>query len=50
MSNKKEQMNICSYDEMLEIPTIERAIAIRIWELRRVRTITPELLGTIPYI
>ena len=38
------------YDEMLQIPTIGRAIAIRIWELRRVRTITPELLATIPYI
>jgi len=35
---------------MLQIPTIGRAIAIRIWEMRRVRTITPELLATIPYI
>ena len=35
---------------MLQIPTIGRAIAIRIWELRRVRTITSELLTTIPYI
>jgi hypothetical protein len=50
MSNKKVQINICSYDEMLQIPTIGRAIAIRMWELRRVRTITPELLATIPYI
>jgi len=41
---------MCSYDEMLQIPTIGRAIAIRMWELRRVRTITPELLATIPYI
>ena len=50
MSNKKVQINICSYDEMLQIPTIGRARAIQIWELRRVRTITPELLATIPYI
>jgi hypothetical protein len=50
MANKKVQINICSYDEMLQIPTIGRAIAIRIWELRRVRMITPELLATIPYI
>ena len=35
---------------MLQIRTIGRAIAIRIWELRRVRTITPELLATILYI
>jgi hypothetical protein len=27
MSNKKVQIHICSYDEMLEIPTIGRAIA-----------------------
>jgi hypothetical protein len=50
MANKKVQINICSYDEMLQIRTIGRAIAIRIWELRRVRAITPELLATIPYI
>jgi predicted DNA-binding helix-hairpin-helix protein len=35
---------------MLQIPTIGRKIAIRILEMRRVRTITPELLATIPYI
>jgi len=50
MSNKKVQITICRYDDMLQIPTIGRAIAIRIWEMRRVRTITPELLATIPYI
>ena len=50
MSINKVQINICSYDEMLQIPTIGRAIAIRIWELRKVRSITPELLATIPYI
>jgi predicted DNA-binding helix-hairpin-helix protein len=50
MANKKVQINICSYDEMLQIRTIGRAIAIRIWELTRVRAITPELLATITYI
>lgn len=50
MSINKVQINICSYDEMLQIPTIGRVIAIRIWELRKVRSITPELLATIPYI
>ena len=49
MSNKKIPINICRYDEMLQIPTTGRAIAIRIWELRRVRTITPKLLATISY-
>jgi hypothetical protein len=35
---------------MLQIPIIGRAIAIRIWEIRIVRTITLELLATMPYI
>ena len=35
---------------MLQIPIIGRAIAIRIWEIRIVRTITLELLTTMPYI
>ena len=50
MSNKKVQINICSYVEMLQIPIIRRAIAIIIREIRRVRTITLELLATIHYI
>jgi hypothetical protein len=35
---------------MLQIPIIGRAIAIRIWEIRIVRTITLELLATMLYI
>ena len=35
---------------MLQIPIIGRAIAIRIWEIRIVRTITLELLAPMPYI
>ena len=35
---------------MLQIPIIVRAIAIRIWEIRIVRTITLELLATMHYI
>ena len=50
MSNKKVQINICSYVEMLQIPIIRRAVAIIIREIRRVRTITLELLATIHYI
>ena len=35
---------------MLQIPIIGRAIAIRILEIRIVRTITLEFLATMPYI
>lgn len=43
-------INFCGFDELLTIPSVGRATAYRIWELRKQGDITPEILSTIPYV
>ena len=50
MASNKVQINLCSYNELLQIPSIGKATAMRIYEIRRITPITPELLASLPYI
>ena len=49
-SDKKLQINICSFNELRDLPKVGKAIAYKIWELRQAGDITPERLASIPHI
>ena len=49
-TGEKLQINVCSFDDLLGLPSVGKAIAYRIWELRKGGEITPESLASIPHI
>ena len=49
-ANDKICINICSYDDLLGLPSVGKAIASRVWDTRRSMDITPEILAAIPHV
>lgn len=48
--NQKLAINLCSYDDLFGLPSVGRATADRIWNIRKTQDITPEILAKLPYI
>lgn len=49
-SGDKLYINLCSFDDLLGLPSVGKATAYKIWELRKSTEITPEILATISHI
>lgn len=46
----KLHINVCSFDDLLGLPSVGKATAYKIWELRKSTELTPEILATISHI
>ena len=49
-SGDKLHINVCSFDDLLGLPSVGKATAYKIWELRKSTEITPEILATISHL
>jgi predicted DNA-binding helix-hairpin-helix protein len=49
-SGDKLHINVCSFDDLLGLPSVGKATAYKIWELRTSTEITPEILATISHL
>ena len=49
-SGDKLHINGCSFDDLLGLPSVSKAIAYKIWELRKSTEITSEILATISHL
>ena len=49
-SGDKLHINVCSFDDLLGLPSVGKAAAYKIWELRKSTEITPEILATISHL
>ena len=49
-SEKIIKINLCSFDELRDLPSVGPATAYKIWELRKAGKITQEKLATISHI
>lgn len=52
MANMSDKLaiNVCSYDDLLGLPSVGTATAYKIWELRKTMDVTPENLAGISHI
>lgn len=50
MDMDKVYIHLCSFDELLSIPTVSETTADRVWEFIKKGDITPEILATVPHI
>ena len=48
--SEKLAINLCSYDDLLGLPSVGPATAYKIWELRKTMDVTPENLAGISHI
>ena len=48
-SGDKLHIHVCSFDDLLGLPSVGKATAYKIWELRKSTEITPEILATISH-
>jgi hypothetical protein len=46
-SGDKLHINVCSFDDLLGLPSVCKATGCKIWELRKSTEITPEILAII---
>jgi hypothetical protein len=46
-SGDKLHINVCSFDDLLGLPSVSKATGYKIWELRKSTEITSEILATI---
>ena len=46
-SGDKLHVHVCSFDDLLGLPSVGKATGYTIWELRKSTEITPEILATI---
>ena len=46
----KLPINLCSYEDLLGLPYVGKAIADKIWAVRKNNDITPEILAAIPHV
>jgi hypothetical protein len=49
-SGDKLYINVCSFDDLFGLPSVGKATAYTIWELRKSTEITPEILATISHL
>jgi predicted DNA-binding helix-hairpin-helix protein len=49
-SGDKLHINVCSFYDLLGLPSVGKATAYKIWELRKSTEITPEILATISHL
>lgn len=47
---EKLEINVCSFDDLLDLQSVGKAISYRIWDVRKTAKVTPESLASIPHI